>query len=800
MTATTSNHPAAQVAEFTAALFEPADLMEVRLLPAGAQEYVRAETLVAHVHDLIEQNAAGQNVYIGANPRNGRGGTAKDVALARCLFVDIDNITVPQAVERLEDSGLPWPTAVVSSGHGLHAYWRLLERVTDLAKWRQAQQQLIRLLDADAAIHDAPRIMRLPGFTNHKEPAAPCELLCTIDERCALAQLAEPAPPATEAAPSPGLPTSEPARDERERLKRYWLGRAVDRSEQGKRNETGLWLACQLRDAGIPEEEAVATLEGYADHQADDYTAEEAAASARSAYSRPAREPAAVRVAADADDGGADPAILPLTDGDDLPEIPPTVLPEWAARYASELSEAKEVSPTLATLLMLPVIASTCQRLYVVEVEGSYAEPLCLYASPALDSGERKTAIHGPIVKPIREFQGQLRQDAGDAAAEAEVKRRLAEKQIKGMEKQVDEVRAMGDTAEVERLEKEIIRLTLTAPKPGGLPQLVMQDFTDAALGVALSENGESLLVTSDEGGLFDNLAGRFSDVAEIDLFLNAHTGGAHTVNRTGRDNVVLERPLLSVAVSPQPGVLAKLGAKPGFSDRGLLARFLWALPRSSVGRRALEPAQIPAAVKELYHSRLTILAQRGHGREAVEPTSLRLCPDAYGLWKAFERWLEPRIGSAGDLRSIKPWASKLAGAVARIAAVCHVAERAGPPLTDWEITANQMQRAIDTGHLLIPHALAAHRLMLGDGRTVAADVVQHFDRQGWPHETQSKSDWWRQVRRLVGESSAAFDPVAQVLLDHGYLIEVESPGGYGTGRRGRYFRANRRLWAARPG
>ncbi|MHB1156055.1 MAG: YfjI family protein [Phycisphaerales bacterium] len=500
------------------------------------------------------------------------------------------------------------------------------------------------------------------------------------------------------------------------------------------------------------------------------------------------------------DDGEDDPVILPLDDAEELPEILPVVLPEWAAKYAIELSRAKEVSPTLATLLMLPVIASTCQRAYVVEIEGSYTEPLCLYASPALDSGERKTAIHGPIVKPIFEFQGQLRREAKDAAAEAEIKHRLAEKQIKNLEREMPDIQVMGDKAELDRIQKEIISITLANPKPAGLPQLVMQDFTDAALGVALSENGESLLVTSDEGGLFDNLAGRFNDVAEIDLFLQSHTGSAHTVNRTGRDNIFLERPLLSVAVSPQPGVLVKLGAKPGFAERGLLARFLWALPRSSVGGRALEPAQILSTVKEAYHNRLTVLAKRGYAREVVEPIRLRLTSDAYRSWKEFELSLEPRMGKVGDLRSIKSWASKLPGAVARIAAVCHVADQFAPLETEHRISAGQMQRAIETGRLLIPHAMAAHRLMLGGGRTVAADVVQHFNTQGWPREAKSQSEWWRQVRRYVGESSANFTAVAQVLLDHGYLIEVEHPGTYRTGRPGKYFRANRRLWAGSAG
>jgi hypothetical protein len=74
----------------------------------------------------------------------------------------------------------------------------------------------------------------------------------------------------------------------------YWLQRAQDRAYLGNRNETGFWLACQLRDAGLPEDEAAMIMRRYAgmvNVPADPYTEEEALRSLSSAYSRPARDP-----------------------------------------------------------------------------------------------------------------------------------------------------------------------------------------------------------------------------------------------------------------------------------------------------------------------------------------------------------------------------------------------------------------------------------------------------------------------------------------------------------------------------
>lgn len=73
------------------------------------------------------------------------------------------------------------------------------------------------------------------------------------------------------------------------------LSRAIEQAHDGSRNETGLWLACQLRDNDLSEAEARSYVQRYSDAVRDRgghaYTEQEALASLRSAYSQPAREP-----------------------------------------------------------------------------------------------------------------------------------------------------------------------------------------------------------------------------------------------------------------------------------------------------------------------------------------------------------------------------------------------------------------------------------------------------------------------------------------------------------------------------
>jgi putative DNA primase/helicase len=73
---------------------------------------------------------------------------------------------------------------------------------------------------------------------------------------------------------------------------------AIRRATHGNRNETNFWLACQLRDNGVPYSEVDEWMIGYASVVSDlgpePYTTQEALHCAQQAYGRPPREPMAL--------------------------------------------------------------------------------------------------------------------------------------------------------------------------------------------------------------------------------------------------------------------------------------------------------------------------------------------------------------------------------------------------------------------------------------------------------------------------------------------------------------------------
>ena len=171
-------------------VFEAEDIVELRLLGKGSpiKLWRPADELPAIYEELLRYNQRGYNIYAGANPRQAEGISGDEgVLLARCLFADFDDILPGDGcgpsefvLMRIEEANLPNPTLVISSGHGVHTYWRLSEPVEDLDKWKQLQERLICALGSDKSIKNPERIMRLPGFLNvKKEPYTECFIVYT---------------------------------------------------------------------------------------------------------------------------------------------------------------------------------------------------------------------------------------------------------------------------------------------------------------------------------------------------------------------------------------------------------------------------------------------------------------------------------------------------------------------------------------------------------------------------------------------------------------------------------------------
>ena len=167
-----------QVRQYAATIYEPGDVVELRAI--DKQGWVRkfwrtAKDLLGLVPELETLNRQGYNIYIGPNARRAEGLSGDvNVAICRCLFCDFDGVEpgdgcgVWTFIEPIiEAAGLPLPDLTVFSGHGVHCYWRLLEPLAP-ERWQIVQKRLIAALQSDSACGNPERLLRLPGFLNHK--------------------------------------------------------------------------------------------------------------------------------------------------------------------------------------------------------------------------------------------------------------------------------------------------------------------------------------------------------------------------------------------------------------------------------------------------------------------------------------------------------------------------------------------------------------------------------------------------------------------------------------------------------
>jgi hypothetical protein len=263
---------------------------------------------------------------------------------------------------------------------------------------------------------------------------------------------------------------------------------------------------------------------------------------------------------------------------------------------------------------------------------------------------------------------------------------------------------------------------------------------------------------------------------------------------RVSRDREAVDHPALSVGLAVQPDVIRGLAAEATLRTRGFLARFLYALPNSMVGHRQIASPPVPAHIAAAYRKYLLALWElSGAVAEDSKPAPhlLQFTTEADAAKREFERWLEPLLAPGEELSLLAGWANKLAGAIARVAGVFHVAAAIGEG-SDWltPIDHRTVESAIALGRdYLLPHARAAFALMGADEKLEKARHVWESLSKRNEYRECSENAPPRVTRRQIHQcnrrqfvSAKDLDPVLQVLIDRGYLAAIPASGEAGRG------------------
>ena len=118
---------------------------------------------------LTSENRSGRDVFVSMNALadDARGRTRGDVAMIRHLYLDFDE-NGTRAIQHLQSrQDIPKPNYLVNTSPD---HWQVSWKVQGFGK-EQAEatiRELVREFGADPAATDCARVMRVPGFVNHK--------------------------------------------------------------------------------------------------------------------------------------------------------------------------------------------------------------------------------------------------------------------------------------------------------------------------------------------------------------------------------------------------------------------------------------------------------------------------------------------------------------------------------------------------------------------------------------------------------------------------------------------------------
>ena len=465
--------------------------------------------------------------------------------------------------------------------------------------------------------------------------------------------------------------------------------------------------------------------------------------------------------------------IIPFDEPAANPPFPVEVFPSVFSGFAHEVAATRQVPIDLPAVLILGVIAIACAGRVRVRIGNTFTEPTNLFLLPLLPPGERKSGTFSDCLAPITAFETLLWKVSAEKIAHLAEQRaceeaRLAELRRKAARKDdIEERQAL-------EMEAKVLAANLTNVPP--IPRLQCGDVTPEKLVSLLAEHDGRIAQVDAEGGVFFNMIGgqyAKQGAGNFEVYLKAHAGDTTRVDRTTRASECIENPALTLLLTGQPDLLRGIANLETLRGRGLLARFLYSLPESQVGFRQIKDRSMDNDICNAYETKVTSLLHK----KAIR--TLRIEGDAWERWRQQADSIEVELRPDGSLFALRDWAGKLSGAVARIAALLHMA---GDGDSDT-IRAETVDGAWRIGNYFRAHALAAFSLMDGDPRLALARRLLAWIRRH-SCERFTLAEAFADLRR--GEAVTVSDDLlpAITVLEDRQFIRLLPPPEHKAGRK----------------
>ncbi len=391
---------------------------------------------------------------------------------------------------------------------------------------------------------------------------------------------------------------------------------------------------------------------------------------------------------------------------------------------------------------------------------------------------ERKSAVEARISSLLVELEQELADSEWKSVNKYQSAKRILDKRLSKIEDQASNQKI----SPADRLSYETDRVAIIQAQKDLEPivatRFLAESVTPEKLANLMAEQQGCLGILSAEGGLFGDMAGRYSDITSIDIWLKGHSGESYRVDRVGRSPDHIKRATLTVGLAVQPEVIIQAFSNREFTGRGLLARFLYSVPPARTMPRELHPPSVSEELEQDYKGLIQHLTRRNRQTKPL----MTLSAGASEVFDELRGSLELQCLPGGDLSEgpLCEWANKLAGAIARIAGLLHMAAHENS-FAKLEVSGKTMQDATMIGLYYLEHAKALFEKSNHDVDG-AHIVVNWILRNGQKMFTARDV---MQINRRRFATVKDVEPILDYLTERGYIRGLPSEGRSGTGRPG---------------
>ena len=448
---------------------------------------------------------------------------------------------------------------------------------------------------------------------------------------------------------------------------------------------------------------------------------------------------------------------------EESPSFPTEVLPDELRDWVEAESRATQTPADLPGLLSLAVCAACIARRVNVIARKGWVEPTNLFVAVLLEPGNRKSAVFSDALRPLREYERELIDEARPMIAFKESIRRQKERRLNKLEKAAAENNDVNAAAQAEELSIDLAQEPIPV-----LPKFIIDDATSEKLGITLAEQDGRIASMSPEGGVFDLMSGLYAKggASAFSVYLMGHSGDDLVTDRVTRNSIFVKRPALTCAYAIQPAVIEGLASNKAFRGRGLLGRFLYAAPESWIGNREIAPPEVQPETSEAYRKLVRRLVSVDEYRELVlDDLSRRTL-------QSWEGEIETMLGDGGQMELLRDWGGKLAGATVRLAGILHCVSGEESNV----IGEKSMIAAIAIARYLIPHAEKVLQKMAANAPGLEEDA-QYLLR--WVRSNDQASFTRRDAHQACKArfpKVVDIDPALEELERRGFILEFPSP------------------------